>query len=392
MSPSMALQRMAIPFHRIFRHAAAERGATESAWVEVRTRGGAIGYGEACPRRYVTGEDLHSVHAFFATHRAALCACISGVGDLIAWEAAHRAEVDDNPAAWCAIELAWLDGLAKERGLSVEALLGLPEVRGTFRYTAVIGVESYADFCAVLERYATAGFADFKVKLCGNLVNDRACLAAFARCAAADWRLRLDANNAWPSATEAAAYLRALDCPFFAIEEPLPARQWPALAALVASTGIRVILDESCVDAVPLAALARMPFVPKPAAMRGDALQPSPPGAWIANVRLSKMGGIVRALRVVDTARQHAIPIIVGAHVGETSLLTRAAFTVASHARDLLVAQEGAFGTRLLAWEVCEPALMFGRGGLLTWPTPAAPGFGLTRRSDLRLPTPLSVS
>ena len=73
--------------------------------------------------------------------------------------------------------------------------------------------------------------------------------------------------------------------------------------------------------------------------------------------------------------------MIVGAHVGETGILTRAALTLAHGAGDALIAQEGAFGAHLLSRDLCEPPLMFGDGGVLTVEDaldhPAAPGFGL---------------
>jgi hypothetical protein len=57
--------------------------------------------------------------------------------------------------------------------------------------------------------------------------------------------------------------------------------------------------------------------------------------------------------------------VIVGAHVGETSVLSRAALVLASAAGDAKIAMEGAFGTHLLERDVCDPALMFGEGGKL---------------------------
>ena len=72
--------------------------------------------------------------------------------------------------------------------------------------------------------------------------------------------------------------------------------------------------------------------------------------------------------------------MIVGAQVGETSLLTRAGLTVAHAAGDALVAQEGAFGTFLLERDVCDPPLMFGAGGVLdvsAHPMLAGSGLGL---------------
>jgi L-alanine-DL-glutamate epimerase-like enolase superfamily enzyme len=101
---------------------------------------------------------------------------------------------------------------------------------------------------------------------------------------------------------------------------------------------------------------------------------------WIVNLRVSKMGGLLRSLELVRELRRRGLRVILGAHVGETSLLTRAALTVAHSARDLLVAQEGAFGTHLLSTDVVEAPIMFGQGGILD-ATPLGmktEGFGLT--------------
>jgi hypothetical protein len=90
------------------------------------------------------------------------------------------------------------------------------------------------------------------------------------------------------------------------------------------------------------------------------------------------MGGILRSFDVVSAARERGIDLIVGAQVGETSLLTRAALAVASAAKDRVIAQEGAFGTHLLQHDVIDPPLMFGAAGVLEL-APAAfdrPGWG----------------
>ena len=65
-------------------------------------------------------------------------------------------------------------------------------------------------------------------------------------------------------------------------------------------------------------------------------------------------------------ARSYGINIIIGAQVGETSLLTRSALTVANANRDILIAQEGAYATILLEKDICQPPLMFGKGGKIT--------------------------
>jgi hypothetical protein len=75
------------------------------------------------------------------------------------------------------------------------------------------------------------------------------------------------------------------------------------------------------------------------------------------------------------------IGLIVGAQVGETSLLTRAGLTAAQATQGLLVAQEGAFGTHLLESDICNPPLMFAKAGLLdttNYPNLIKPGLGFT--------------
>jgi len=72
--------------------------------------------------------------------------------------------------------------------------------------------------------------------------------------------------------------------------------------------------------------------------------------------------------------------VIIGAQVGETSLLTRAGMTLAHAAKTSLLAQEGAFGLHLLEFDICNPCLMFSKSGLLTLPHKALKnntGFGL---------------
>jgi L-alanine-DL-glutamate epimerase-like enolase superfamily enzyme len=147
------------------------------------------------------------------------------------------------------------------------------------------------------------------------------------------------------------------------VEEPIAPGLYAELARIAVRLGCKVILDESFLRVSQIDQLA------------GD------PGAWIINLRVSKMGGLLRSLAVAAAARDARIRLVVGAQVGETSLLTRAALTVAHASRDILAAQEGAFGTLLLDRDICDPPLMFGAAGVLdvsTYPALDRPGFGLT--------------
>jgi L-alanine-DL-glutamate epimerase-like enolase superfamily enzyme len=358
----LELKPLQIPFTVAFRHASAERSETSTLWADVVLDTGVAGSGESCPREYVTGESLGTALAFSSRHERALRAHIVDLGSLRAWMASNTQDIDANPAAWCAIELAILDALAKDANQTVERLLSLPELQGTFVYTAVVGDAPPEAFTAAADQYRRFGFSDFKLKLSGDLERDRVKMAIMRGLDTKSVRVRVDANNLWSDVDEAIQFLRSLEYPFFAIEEPLEPNQYGQLARMADALGCRIILDESLLRVEQLAAL------------------PEPHARWVINVRVSKMGGLLRSLNVVDAARRLALGIIVGAQVGETSLLTRAALPVARAAGDALVAQEGAFGTRLLAHDVCDPPLMFGQGGVLhtaAFPALRRAGFGI---------------
>ena len=91
-------------------------------------------------------------------------------------------------------------------------------------------------------------------------------------------------------------------------------------------------------------------------------------------------------LVIVNEAIRDESGKIIGAQVGETSLLTRAALALATAAGDLLAGQEGAFGTHLLSREICRPVLMFGPGGRLAneqvEELAGMPGYGLVRAGN----------
>lgn len=348
---------LTIPFRQRFSHASASRVATSSLWVDAVLPSGAHGVGEACPRAYVTGETLTSARDFFDSVRTEVMADILDAASLRAWVATHAARIDRHPAAWCAIELALIDALSRDAGQSAESWLGLPDTVGTFHYSAVLGDAGKDVFAATFDRYRAAGLTDYKLKLSGELARDRSKLDVLRAAGPAVARLRLDANNLWADADTAIAWLAKLAAPAFAIEEPLKVARAAELPRVARALGLAIILDES---------LTRIDQL--------DALEPGTP--WIANLRISKLGGLLRTLALLDAARMRDMGVVIGAQVGETSLLTRVGLVAAQAAGDALTAQEGAFGTWLLENDVHTPSLIFGAGGRLRH-DPDGTGWGL---------------
>lgn len=365
---SLSLELLRVPFRVSFRHASAERSVTQGVFVMAGSDDGLIGYGEGCPRDYVTGESDASVGLFFERHRATLIACITDQVTLEQWQQRHAKEIDANPAAWCALELALLDLLSRQQTQSIEAFLDIPPLAGPFVYTAVLGAMGTEQFTGTLERYQRLGLRDYKIKLSGDAGRDHKNLAILQSAGVASAHVRADANNLWSDRNVAQSYLEALDYPFAAIEEPLRPGQFTDLVTLSVALDTRIVLDESITRVDQLTQL------------------PEPAARWIVNLRVSKMGGLLRSLAVVNHCRDKSLALVVGAQVGETSLLTRAALTVAQTARDIMIGQEGAFSNRLLACDPMQPALLFGAQGRLEFDAlqfGQCAGWGMTPTPDI---------
>ena len=103
---------------------------------------------------------------------------------------------------------------------------------------------------------------------------------------------------------DAINYLKALNSPVFAIEEPVGARDVEDINRVSTATGLPVILDESLCTVDDLLQYKGLP------------------GKFMANLKVSRVGGIIRALALIEELKKLGWPIIIGCHVGETSLLT----------------------------------------------------------------------
>ena len=288
----LTIQQLEIPFKQAFAHATATRSCTESILVKAEISNGVVGVGEGCPRKYVTGETIHTATSFFDAQRE-VWEQFKGLEDLTIWMTANRQVVDKNPAAWCAVELTLLDGWGKKQGQSIESFLDLEELTGQFHYSAVLGTANAATFKKQAQQFAALEFGDFKVKVTGNLEHDRQNIEVLNNLSIENLRIRLDANNFWKTSVEAVAYLKSLNYPFFAIEEPLQVGDYDGCRQISQQLGLPIILDESFLR---IEQLKHLQADPRP---------------WILNIRISKMGGILRSLAIAKEAKAIGLPIII---------------------------------------------------------------------------------
>ena len=82
------------------------------------------------------------------------------------------------------------------------------------------------------------------------------------------------------------------------------------------------------------------------------------------NLKISKNGGILNTLEIYNLALKHDIPCQLGAHFGETSILTTAGIILSALAPKL-IAHEGGLGTILLEQDICEFSIKIDKNGII---------------------------
>jgi L-alanine-DL-glutamate epimerase-like enolase superfamily enzyme len=291
------------------------RGAkTEAAVVVVEIADGAItGRGECVPyARY--GETIEGVTAALEAMRSAL----GGGLDRQALQAAMPAGAARN-----ALDCAFWDLEAKANAQAVHLLAGLPAPGPLVTaYSISLGTPEAMAAAAV----KASSRKLLKVKLGGDGDPER---IRAVRKAAPNSELIVDANEAWHPDNLAANLTACAEVGVTLVEQPLPAGNDAALAAI--KRPIPVCADESVHDRASLPSLVG----------KYDAV----------NIKLDKTGGLTEALEMARDAERLGFSLMVGCMVA-TSLSMAPAMLLAQRARvvdldgPLLLARDREHGLR----------------------------------------------
>lgn len=358
-----------IRLRRPIRHASHRREETENVVVRCVLDDGTVGHGEGVPRDYVTGETIDS--ALEQLHQSDLAAQLGACPDFFSSLAqAERLELKPTPgddrriqgnAARCAVELAWLDACGRRFGqpLSTATKLLAPECyspRPWVRYSGAITSAKGWKLRLVAWLQRLYGLAQIKVKVGIAGQNDVERLRTVRKCVGRKVDLRIDANEAW-SPDEAAERIRELQpAGISSVEQPVAHEQVACLARLRRQVNIPIMLDESLCGLI-------------------DGQRAIAEGVCdLFNVRLSKCGGFLPSLRLVQLARKHGLGCQLGCQVGETAILSAAGRHFASSVSELRYL-EGSYDRRLVHDALGKTDLTFGPGGKA--PALAGPGLGV---------------
>ena len=368
---SLTAIRAVIPLKRTIKHASKTRTANDALLVRCELSDGSIGWGEGLSREYVTGD---SPDAAWATLGETLDAgCPVGKLETLydtaqALEPWHvRGNADDsrrcfgNPAR-AAVETSILDAAGHATDSVVWSLGTFVDPRrsasrGEVRYGVVGTPGSRRKLAWSGLRARLYGFPDVKFKVGLDGVDDAACLSALRLGLGRSINLRLDANESWPAAEVERHVGRLRRFDISSVEQPCPHAEVHALPAVRRNLGVPVMLDESLCSLEDAQA----------AVVDGT--------CDLFNLRVSKCGGIMPTLRVLNFAREYGIGCQLGCMVGETGILSAAGRAVACTNPDL-IHLEGSYDRHLVAEPLTREDLTFGRGGRA--PALLGPGLGIT--------------
>ncbi len=332
---NLTIQHLKIPMRIPFEQANSAAKTSSSVIVRLETGAGTIGYGESCPRTYVTGESEAGVQQQLEAFYPELCNC-----SFVTLEDIQQLVCEDLPqrmgkAAICALEIALLDAWSWESGQPlVEALGG--QLRESYHYTGVVPFGNLQKIGPILQRFA---FPEIKIKATADVRQNVDRIRQLHQ-VCGNKTMRVDANCGWSFTQGLENATRLIEQGVTCIEQPfLPANDRD-MAYLTEHFGrwTDIMADESLTDQSSAHRL-----IATSACNR-------------FNLKISKNGGILNTLKIYHLATQHGIPCQLGAHFGETSILTAAGMIVAALAPNL-VAMEGGLGTHLLAYDLATSSL-----------------------------------
>ena len=336
-----------IPMRQAVRHALAERSVARNILVAAHDDNGNTGWGECCPRPYVTGETIDSVSRDLT---GTILPELLG-RELESFDQSSALLVPlldtmarNQQAAFCAAELAVLDLAGKAFSSSAGLVLGAvqaPQVR----YSGVIATDDIGSVKQNAAFMAKFGVVDVKVKVGAALASNLEILATARAILGDAVTLRIDANCAW-TADEALRQLEAMQ-PFAltGVEQPVPGEDIEGMRAVTAAQLVPVVADESLCSLDDARTLIREQ------------------ACDVFNVRISKCGGLINAGRIDQLARDAGLACQLGAQVGEAGLLSAAGRHYATRSRGVRWC-EGSYGKLLLEEDITEPDITVGPGGV----------------------------
>lgn len=289
------------------------------------------------------GTAQHVIRDFLAP--AMLCAPVADLSDLAARFGSFRG----HNMAKAGLELAYMDLLAKSKGLSLSQLIG--GVRATIPVGVSLGIQPALDqLLERIDRYLALGYQRIKLKIKAGWDLD---IVREVRQRHPDILLSVDANAAYT--IEDLEHLKTLDeFGLLMIEQPLEHDDLVDHAKLQSSIKTSICLDES------ITGLRR--------AEQALAME----SCRIINIKIGRVGGYSQALAIHDLCHSRRVPVWCGGML--ESGIGRAHNIALASLPGFTLPGDISASSRYFERDVIVPAVTVGPDG--TVEVPCEPGLG----------------
>jgi muconate cycloisomerase len=342
------VRRVELPFSREFSHARKRRHSAKNIVVEVVADRGTIrGYGEGAPRPYVTGESqstavegvlvfLYNIAFPWEVER------VSGIWDFL--EILPQGK--EHNAAICALEMALLDAFGKSQGRSLMGYFDGGSLTDTITYGAAIPVAGREGIVEISTLIKNLGIQHLRVKVGGDISENRQTLELVHSILGKTNALRVDANCAW-TARQAFDHLTLMkEYAVKVIEDPMDPETHDTgdFSREAGKMGITLMADESVCSFQDLERTISEGHV------------------GMINVRLSKCGGFMKSMKIINRLREKGLSFQIGCQLGESGLLSAAGRALGLLCGDA-VYYDGSYDALLLGENITSEDVCFGPGG-----------------------------
>ncbi|KJF41939.1 mandelate racemase/muconate lactonizing enzyme family protein [Draconibacterium sediminis] len=327
--------------------------------VVIHTNHGITGFGECSPFMTINGESMET--CFIVGQYLAQVLKGENPEDIEACTHAMDKTIYGNSSIKSAFDMALYDISAQKAGVPLYQFLG-GQNNKEIQIDYTVSLTNPEKMAADAKRIIDNGFEIIKVKLGHSKEQDVESIKKIREAIGPKIPIRIDANQGWKT-EEALDILKALT-PYKIqhCEEPIPRWDYMALPEIRRFSPIPIMADETCCDHIDAKRLIDLY------------------ACDLINIKLSKSGGIFKALKIVEFAKAAKMEIQVGGF-----LETRLGFTAAAHfalsSKNIVYYD---FDTPLMMEEdPVEGGILYGEKGKIT--ITETPGLGASIKEDFLL-------
>ena len=319
---SMTLYELALPYNSAFRPPIEKKRLPKVLWLKLETSDDKSSFGEICLNHQYTNETTETVRDFISKNQLEWQNKIHGLDDLIAWISQNKLLIDQNPAAFSCLESAILEAFAQQHNCNVAQLIGIDQPETKIKQAALLERGRAEQFMLQLTIYEQNSFTNFKIELDGNFKNDNLKLNLLA--STGYTHIQVDARNIWSSPVDLVSYMKDLPVTPYSIENPFNKPNHEMLIELSNIQPSRIVINENILTT------------------HNTDIFKANNKKFIVNLRICRLGGLLRTLNMMQHAKKLGFDIIIGANMGETDLSIKVGRLAAMAAGNNLVCQEGA--------------------------------------------------